>query len=181
MQEIKQKVIAATIGLAVGIVAGGFMWGGGPEKVEVEKLVQSSITVVETRDVIIEKIVTVKEVLTAERAQVIETRQADGTVTIDSRYYGLGIAKETASSETTTLHESNQTTAVSKVEERTTQTSKPKWILGGGMFINPSSPFSFDYKTDWLLLASRRIGDSPFFMTGFGGPRLIGLGVSAEF
>jgi hypothetical protein len=181
MQEIKQKLIAAAVGIAVGIGVGGLIWGSAPEKVEIEKLVQSSITVVETRDVVIEKTVVVREIVTAERAQVIETRQPDGVVVIDSRYYGLGISRDSTAAETTTLHEASSTAAASTVTEKTTVTSKPKWLVGGGFFTDPMSPLSFDYRADWQVSVSRRVGDSPFFVTGFGGPRLIGLALSSEF
>jgi len=181
MQEIKQKLIAAAVGIAVGIGVGGLIWGSAPEKVEVEKLVQSSITVVETRDVMVEKKVIVKEIVTAERAQVMETRQADGTVVIDSRYYGLGVSKESAAMETTTLHEASSTASNSIVTEKTTMTSRPKWVVGGGFYVDPMSPLSFNYATDWQISAMRRVGDSPFFVSAFGGPRLIGLALSSEF
>jgi hypothetical protein len=181
MQEIKQKLIAAAVGIAVGIGVGGLIWGSAPEKVEVEKLVQSSITVVETRDVMVEKKVIVKEIVTAERAQVIETRQADGTVVIDSRYYGLGVSKESAAMETTTLHEASSTSAVSTVSEKTMVTARSTWVVGGGFFTSPMSPLSFNYATDWQISVGRRMWSSPFFISAFGGPRLIGLGLAAEF
>ena len=180
MQEIKQKLIAAVVGIAVGIGVGGLVWGGGPEKVLVEKLAQSSITVVKIHDVVVVKEVVVKEIVTAERAQIIETHQADGTVVIDSRYYGLGISRDSTATETVAMHETTSIAAASTVTEKTTVTSKPKWVVGGGFFISPMSPLSFNYTTDWQISVGRRVGDSPFFINGFGGPRLIGLAIGAE-
>jgi hypothetical protein len=182
MQEIKQKlIVAAVVGIVVGIGVGGLIWGSAPEKVEVEKLVQSSITVVETRDVVVEKRITVKEIVTAERAQVIETQQPDGTVVIDSRYYGLGVSKESTAAETTTLHEASSTAAAYTASEKTTVTSRPKWVVAGGFFISPVDPLSFDYRKDWQVTVGRRVGESPFFIKGLGGPKLLGLAIAFEF
>jgi hypothetical protein len=181
MQEIKQKLIAAVVGIVVGIGVGGLIWGSGPEKVIVEKLAQSTITKVETRDVLVDRKVIVKEIVTAERAQVIETQQPDGTVVIDSRYYGLGVSKESAAIETVAIHETTSTASKSIVAEKTTVTSRPKWIIAGGFFTSTTRPLDFDYKTDWVIGLSRRAWESPFFISAFAGPKILGLGLSAEF
>jgi hypothetical protein len=180
MKSTKNVAILTSLSAIIGIILGGFIFHTPVQTVEVEKLVQSSITLVEFKETVVEKQVIVKEYLKADNAQIIETKHPDGTVTIDSRYYGLSLNKDSMVSEYSSTTETNEASSAYKHQEKSTATNEHRWGIGGSIFINPTDPFAFNYKTDWTISISRRVGSSPFFATITGGPKLIGLGVSIE-
>jgi hypothetical protein len=157
------------MGIVIGVALGGFLFYSPVQTVEVERVVEVEKIVEVTREV------KVKELVYAERAEMTETRYTDGRVVLDSRFYGLQIDKQAQSTEASTSMET-------RVErEKTTVTAKPRWTVSAGFFTSPVDPLAFDYRYDWQVSVGRRVGASPFFINAFGGPRLIGLGLSAEF
>jgi hypothetical protein len=172
-------------GTVLGLFSGGMIWGTSKPVVT-----QSVATVVE-RTVIVDRVVTVDVVrtviverrITADREDSVETRYPDGRIIIEGHRYGLNIAETEMTNETLHLSDSlhAQTQESAKTSSSTVITPVQRnWVLGGGFFVSPLSPMSFDYRTDWQVWVSRRAWDSPFFVVGFGGPKQIGLGVSFE-
>lgn len=172
-------------GTILGLFSGGMLWGRS------QPVVTKTETVTVERTVEVERVVTVDVVrtviverrLTADREDSVETRYPDGRIVLEGHRYGLAIEESELTNET--LHLSDSLSAKTQESAKTSSSTlitpvQRNWILGGGFFVNPLSPLSFDYKTDWQLSVSRRMWDSPFFMTGFGGPKQIGLGVSLE-
>jgi hypothetical protein len=173
-------------GTVLGLFSGGMIWGTS------KPVVTKTETVTVERTVVVERVVTVDVVrtiimerhTTADREEIIETRGADGTLSIRTERYGLRIDDFNMTNETLHLSDSlhAQTQESAKTSSSTMITPVQRnWIIGGGFFINPLEPVSFDYRLDWSIWVSRRAWDSPFFLTGFGGPKYIGLGMSAEF
>jgi hypothetical protein len=166
---MKKIYITLVVGCLIGLTAGGFLFHNPAQTILTEKLVQSTVTRVEFREV------KIREVITATEAHVTEVRHTDGTITLDSHFYGLGIDKQTQVTESVSL------TETSKTEDHVMQVAQPSWTLGFGFYADPANLMDFDFRRQWILSASRRIGDSPFHATLFGGPRILGLGFTAEF
>jgi hypothetical protein len=172
------KLVGASV--LIGFFCGGLLLGRSPEiktlteVVEVEKLVEIE------KVVTVEKIVTKVEYLKAQNAQTIETRHTDGTVTIDSRYYGLQIDSFDSSNETV-----KDSLTVQLDEKVKSEKSLSTSTLNNSLSLHFYSPYSsileFDYTRDWTIQYTRHILSSPFFGSISLGPKQFSLGLGFSF
>jgi hypothetical protein len=178
--EGKRIAISAVSLLLTGLFVGGLVFGRAPtvrtltETVEVVKEIEVE------RIVTVEKIIVKTEYLKADNAQIIETRHTDGSVTIDSRFYGLQIDSFDSSNESYKLDEK-----VESKEQVSAQSSQKVTVSSNSLSLHFYSPYSsilsFDYKTDWVLQYSRHILNSPFFGSVSVGPKQFSLGLGFTF
>ena len=182
----RKTVGVGVCGVVAGFVLGGILWGGKAPTVTETKTVevQRTVEVVVERTVTVERTVIVKVQSHADKVETHEVHHPDGTITIDSTQYNLGVNSTTQENSQThvsdtshiSLHES------AKTENKTlVSPDYDKFMIGGVFFTTFQAPLSFDYKTDWQVYVSKRLWSSPFWGTITAGPKQLGLGLSFSF
>ena len=176
-----RKLIGTAIISAIfGLFVGGLLWGSPPQTITNTLEVERTVTVKWEVTVDVVRTVFVTQVLTATSATITETHSADGTVTIISQYYGLGVTTESQTNESYHLSES-LSASVSESVKQTTTTERYLNAVDVSAFVDPFNPLSFDYKKDWVVGYTRFVGSSPFYGRFFIGPRIAGVGLGLAF
>jgi hypothetical protein len=176
----RKLIGTAIISAILGLFVGGLLWGSPPKTVTNTIELDRTVTVGRVVTVDVVRTVFVTQVLTASSATVTETHAADGTVTILSQYYGLGVTTESQTNETYHLSESISASVSESVKQSTT-TEQYLNAVDISAFVDPFNPLTFDYKKDWIVGYNRFVGSSPFYGRIFIGPKMIGVGLGLAF
>lgn len=185
--ELKRNIGFLAAGLVAGLVAGGFIWGGAEPKVETKTVEFERTVQVEVEKVVtitVEKTVVVKEALKADKVTKETITKPNGEVIIREEAFNLGVTKDTQEKYTLQLNENEKSVYKAVETSKTSETSVgmgKKHYLGLYTFVDPRSILSYNYKTDWVIEYKRSLNGSPFSFSLLGGPKLIGVGIGAEF
>lgn len=193
MSEWRIRWGIAVISGTAGLLLGAFLWGRSPRQVsttettslQVEKTVQSEARLVVT--VTVERTVFVNRALTAER--VIEDRHtaADGTISIRTEMFGLGLrdtslevyrsgsGMEMVSKETESSKASLQTT-----KQTVVQNHRP-WSVGVWSHVRWDTIATWDYRTDWIGSVQYRPAGMPVWLSVGAGPSVGMVGLGLDF
>jgi hypothetical protein len=184
--QLRKYISLFASGLLAGLVAGGFIWGSQkPQEQHAQTAtVERTVEVEKTVTVTVERTVLVKESFKADKVVKETVTKPNGEVTIREEAYNLGVQREEQEKYSLQLNQSEKSVLKAKEASETSSVYLPipqKHHLWVGTYLNPLSPLSYDYKTDWLVGYSHKLWDSPFSLGVFGGPKLIGLTVGGAF
>ena len=175
-----EQIKISVLSLITGFALGGLILDKAPEMKTLHEAYEVEKEVFIDRVVTVEKIVEKKIFLTADKAKVTEETKPDGTLTITSEYYNLGINSQLA--EQSTHQELLQVRVDEKVKSEKALTTS---TLSNSLSLHFYSPYAsileFDSTSQWFLQYTRHILSSPFFGSISAGPQQFSLGIGFSF